>query len=83
MQSGKPDWALSFYAWEKGKPLASISSTTGDLQAHQVSFNPYDGNEIMVTGKGFVGTYRYLDNVLKHTLIDAPSNQVFSVLQDR
>lgn len=64
-QCGKPEWILHFFAWEKGKSIATISSSPNGLPVNQISINSFDGTEICVTGKGFITIYRYTEGVLK------------------
>lgn len=65
-QCGKPEWDLHFYAWEKGKSIANVSSSPSPNQpVHQVSINAFDGTEICATGKGFVTTFRYTEGFLQ------------------
>ncbi|KAL2912228.1 hypothetical protein HK105_208296 [Polyrhizophydium stewartii] len=67
-QLSEPEWILHYYAWEKGKPIATISaSPSPDQPVNQVTINPFDGTEFCVTGKGFVTIYRYSEgNYLCH-----------------
>ena len=71
-QCGRPEWILHFYAWEKGKAIASISSASPNQLVHQVSINSFDGTEICVTGEGFVTVYRYTEGILKPIAIQLP-----------
>jgi cilia- and flagella-associated protein 57 len=70
-QCGKPEWILHFYAWEKGKSIATIAASPSGAPVHQISINSFDGTEICVTGKGFVTIYRYTEGILKpiHVII--------------
>ncbi|KAI8915085.1 quinon protein alcohol dehydrogenase-like superfamily, partial [Entophlyctis helioformis] len=72
-QLSEPDWVLHYYAWEKGKPIATISaSPSPDQPVNQVTINPFDGTEFCVTGKGFVTIYRYSEGVLRPLHVRLP-----------
>ncbi|KAH9271594.1 hypothetical protein BASA83_006204 [Batrachochytrium salamandrivorans] len=72
-QLAAPDWLLHYYAWEKGKPIAIISSSPSPDQAvNQISINPFDGTQLCVIGQGFATFYRYSEGVLRPTPIKLP-----------
>ncbi|KAI8906392.1 WD40-repeat-containing domain protein, partial [Gorgonomyces haynaldii] len=72
-QCGKPEWTLHFYAWEKGKSIATIStSSVPEKAVNQISINPYDGTEICVVGQGFINIYRYSEGVLRPIHVNIP-----------
>lgn len=78
-QASAPDWLMFYFSWEKGKPLASVSSSTAtDLPVHQVSINPFDSNEILVSGKSFASIYRYSEGILRPVHLNVPK-LVFSI----
>ncbi|KAI9091005.1 quinon protein alcohol dehydrogenase-like superfamily [Phlyctochytrium arcticum] len=67
-QGGGPDWLLHFYAWEKGKLLATLC-TSSDIATSapvtQVSINPLDETELCAISQGRACLYRYTEGSLR------------------
>ncbi|CAH8509372.1 unnamed protein product [Schistosoma turkestanicum] len=64
VQSGGPDWILTYWSWENSKQLASIKTSTSNT-VKQVSFCPHDCAVVCVIGTDVLRFFRYGDNVLK------------------
>ncbi|EDV23338.1 uncharacterized protein TRIADDRAFT_27693 [Trichoplax adhaerens] len=65
-QSGKPDWTLTYWTWEKSKPLACVKTTNQhNATIYQVTFNPQDNSQVCVTGSGIFKLFRYNEGNLK------------------
>ncbi|VDO59646.1 unnamed protein product [Schistosoma margrebowiei] len=64
VQSGSPDWTLTYWSWEKPKQLASVKTSTSN-QIKQISFSPQDCTLICVVGTDIFRLYRYGENSLK------------------
>jgi len=65
-QSKYPDWQLFYWAWEKGKVMASLkTSGQATMPVYQVSFNPQDNTQICVTGSQIFKLFRYAEGNLK------------------
>ena len=74
---GAPDWILYYYAWEKGKALATVlSSPSKDQIVNQITINPFDATEICVTGDGFVTIYQYDEGILKPVIMNVPKEVI-------
>lgn len=75
-QLSHPDWMLHYYAWDKGKLIATISSAEGNQKVLQVSVNPLDGTVIFVLGDTFLRLYRYAEGEMRNVDLAVPSNTV-------
>ncbi|CAH8577208.1 unnamed protein product [Schistosoma haematobium] len=64
VQSGSPDWMLTYWSWEKPKQLASVKTSTSN-PIKQISFSPQDCTLICVVGTDIIRLYRYGENNLK------------------
>ncbi|EDO36068.1 predicted protein [Nematostella vectensis] len=65
-QSGRPDWTLLYWTWEKAKVMAfTKSSNQQDSAVYQVSFNPQDNTQLCVVGNGIFKLFRYSEGNLK------------------
>ncbi|KAJ3163963.1 Cilia- and flagella-associated protein 57 [Geranomyces variabilis] len=66
-QGGAPDWQLHFYVWEKGKLLATLSTSSveeDDGSSHEMSINPCDETEICTLANNSAKVYRYQEGGL-------------------
>ncbi|KAJ3013942.1 Cilia- and flagella-associated protein 57 [Thoreauomyces humboldtii] len=66
-QGGAPDWLLHFYVWEKGKLLATISTSPSEQIENavlEIGINPMDETEICVLADGTARIYRYQEGGL-------------------
>uniref|UniRef100_A0A3Q0KGU0 WD-repeat protein, putative n=1 Tax=Schistosoma mansoni TaxID=6183 RepID=A0A3Q0KGU0_SCHMA len=64
VQSGSPEWILTYWSWEKPKQLASVKTSTSN-PIKQISFSPQDCTLICVVGTDIIRLYRYAENNLK------------------
>ncbi len=48
--SGKHDWTLVYWAWDKGRAMAATKVGTSPINS--VSFNPIDSSTVFVVGEG-------------------------------
>ncbi|KAK3612310.1 hypothetical protein CHS0354_011028 [Potamilus streckersoni] len=66
-QSGKPDYTLLYWTWEKSKVMAvtKTSNPQGTQPVYQVTFNPQDNTQLCVTGHGIFKHFRYSEGNLK------------------
>ena len=73
-QSGGPEYLLNYYAWEKGKAIATIpSAPTGyNGKIRQISINPCDATEICVVGDSVFKIFRYAEGVLRSIRTSCP-----------
>lgn len=72
-QTSGPNWTLLYYAWEKGKTLATISSSLNPQdEVYQISINPFDGYKILASGQNIATVFRYSDLVLLRQEIELP-----------
>ncbi|VDP24511.1 unnamed protein product [Schistosoma mattheei] len=58
VQSGSPDWTLTYWSWEKPKQLASVKTSTSNPVKQDCSL-------ICVVGTDIIRLYRYGENNLK------------------
>ncbi|TPX56516.1 hypothetical protein PhCBS80983_g04473 [Powellomyces hirtus] len=66
-QGGAPDWLLHFYVWEKGKLLATLSTSPieeDDGSVREIGINPSDETEICVLGNKTAKNFRYQEGGL-------------------
>ncbi|XP_063431022.1 cilia- and flagella-associated protein 57-like [Mytilus galloprovincialis] len=65
--TGKPDYTLLYYTWEKSKVLASTKTTNPQTNnpVYQASFNPQDNTQLCVVGNGIFRNFRYSEGNLK------------------
>lgn len=66
-QSGKPDYTLLYWTWEKSKVMAvqKTSNPNTNAPVYQVSFNPQDNTQLCVVGNGIFKHFRYHEGALK------------------
>ncbi|KAJ3227958.1 Cilia- and flagella-associated protein 57 [Clydaea vesicula] len=78
-----PEWILHYYAWDKGKLIATINSHSDNPESTvlQVSVNPSDGTVIFVLGDNFVKQYRYTEGELLKIEVDVPKNVSNSIFK--
>ncbi len=73
-QMCEPEFLLCYYAWEKGKAIATIASApsgyTGKIR--QILINPFDATEISVIGDGLFKIFRYSEGVLRAIRTSCP-----------
>lgn len=73
-QMGGPEFLLCYYAWEKGKAIATIASAptgyTGKIK--QTLINPFDATEISVIGDGLFKIFRYSEGFLRSIRTSCP-----------
>merc|ERR1719313_1960678 len=64
--SGKHDWTLVYWNWEKGKVMASQKVSTPQGNAvNEVSFNPTDSDMVCVVGDSILKFLRQQDGAFK------------------
>ncbi|KAJ3076789.1 Cilia- and flagella-associated protein 57 [Podochytrium sp. JEL0797] len=68
-QLGPPEWILHYYAWEKGKILATVAVNppkSNSKKGHvvEVGLCPTDGCQLSVVGNTFFRIYRYSEGSL-------------------
>ena len=75
VQSPEPDYTLHYFAWEKGKAIATISSVPNGYNGKlkQISINPYDSTEICVIGENLIRIFRYAEGVLRPLRVNLPA----------
>lgn len=65
---------MCYYAWEKGKAIATIASAptgyTGKIR--QILINPFDATEISVIGDGLFKIFRYSEGFLRSIRTSCP-----------
>ncbi|PAA67586.1 hypothetical protein BOX15_Mlig006712g2, partial [Macrostomum lignano] len=80
-QSGKPDYHLVYWSWEKNKQLAIVKSLNVQVTPHasvnQIAFNPQDSTQVSVVGNGTFKLYRYSENNLKQFAVSKTEPQNF------
>ncbi|KAJ3295052.1 Cilia- and flagella-associated protein 57 [Borealophlyctis nickersoniae] len=65
-QLGPPEWLLHYFAWEKGKLVATFCTSPVESQrVRQISINPSDGTEMCVVGEAGLKMYRYGEGGLR------------------
>uniref|UniRef100_A0A1I8GFC8 WD_REPEATS_REGION domain-containing protein n=1 Tax=Macrostomum lignano TaxID=282301 RepID=A0A1I8GFC8_9PLAT len=83
-QSGKPDYHLVYWSWEKNKQLAIVKSLNVQVTPHasvnQIAFNPQDSTQVSVVGNGTFKLYRYSENNLKQFAVSKTEPQNFPLL---
>lgn len=73
-QMGGPEFLLCYYAWEKGKAIATIPSVAAGFVGNikQISINPFDATEISVIGDGLFKIFRYSEGLLRSIRTTCP-----------
>lgn len=76
-QLSHPEWILHYYAWDKGKLLATVGSSPSPSKILQTSINPFDGSVVFLLGDKCTRFYRYTEGELKISPLSIPE-AVFS-----
>lgn len=71
-QLGAPDWTLHYYAWDKGKLIATIKSAEPNQKILQVSVNPSDGTLLFTVGETKCRMFRYSEGELRSIDLNLP-----------
>jgi len=65
-QSGKHDWTLIYWAWDKARPMAAQKvSNAQNAAIRDCSFNPTDSLTVAVIGEGIFRFFRLQDGAFK------------------
>ena len=65
-QGAAPDWNLNYWAWDKGRALASTKTTNSrGARIHEVSINPQDPSLVCVVGDEIFKFLRMQEGVFK------------------
>ena len=69
-----PEYLLNYYAWEKGKAIATIQAVPEGYQGsiQQIIINPFDATEISVVGDGIFKVFRYSEGFLRSIKTSCP-----------
>ncbi|KAJ3149277.1 Cilia- and flagella-associated protein 57 [Geranomyces michiganensis] len=76
-QGGAPDWQLHFYVWEKGKLLATISTSSieeDDGSSHEMTVNPCDETEMCALTNNTAKVFRYQEGGLVQSVLQGIEN---------
>ena len=75
-----PEFQLHYYAWEKGKAIASISSAPVGFNGNirQISINPFDATEICVIGDKIFKIFRYSEGLLRSIRTSCPNKDFYN-----
>jgi WD40 repeat protein len=71
-QLGGPDWILHYFAWDKGKLLATVNTAEHNQKILQVSVNPKDGTVLFALGDKLCRMYRYAEGELRSVELEIP-----------